>query len=341
MPSTESSVIAVASSGALVSSVIISVQTIRIFLLNKTFFSGYVCCIATHSHLNIYHLRTAAVLLLAAGLITACPAKPAPPTGGKDGQEVAPGVHLIGRIANSRITESSGLNQSTKDPGVYWTHNDGKRPHLFAIDREGKSLNELVVAQPFITDWEDISTDRKGHIYIGDIGNNDARRNQLAVFEADEPDPKSPLGMVKVKREWQLRFPKEPFDCESLFIKGGYGYVISKVFKDAKAEIYRFALTEQKEPVVLEMVAQLKIDSPVTGACLSPDGKKLGIVSKGGAYVYQVGKDLSKLTKQKPYHTKFRHEHIEACVFVPEGLLATAESREIYLFTDEAFHPGK
>jgi hypothetical protein len=271
----------------------------------------------------------------------ACHSKPAATSPGNPGKEVAPGVHLVGRINNARITESSGIIQSTKDPEVFWTHNDGKHPSLFAITREGKPLTEFTVVNAALHDWEDISTDRKGHIYIGDIGNNDARRNQLAVFEADEPDPKSPLGMVKVKREWQLRFPKEPFDCESLFIKGGYCYVISKVFKDAKAEIYRFALTEQKEPVVLEMVAQLKIDSPVTGACLSPDGKKLGIVSKGGAYVYQVGKDLSKLTKQKPYHTKFRHEHIEACVFVPEGLLATAESREIYLFTDEAFHPGK
>jgi len=291
--------------------------------------------------LNIYHLRTAAVLLLAAGLITACPAKPSPPTGDKVGQEVAPGVHLIGRIANSRITESSGLIQSTKDPGVYWTHNDGKRPHLFAIDREGKSLNELVVAQPFITDWEDISTDRKGHIYIGDIGNNDARRNQLAVYEADEPDPKSHQGIVRVNRAWQLRFPGKPFDCESLFIHDGYGYVISKVFNDAHAEIFRFPLTEQKQPFVLEPVAQLKIDSPVTGACLSADGKSLGLVSKSGAYLYRVGKDLGKLAKQKPYHTKLHDAHIEGCCFVPEGMLVTAESREIYLFTDEPFRTLK
>ncbi|MDB6029753.1 MAG: hypothetical protein JWM16_91 [Verrucomicrobiales bacterium] len=269
----------------------------------------------------------------------ACHSKPSMPSPGELGKEVAPGVHLVGHIANARITESSGIIQSTKDPLVFWTHNDGKRANLFGMTREGKPITEFVVVNAALHDWEEISTDRKGHIYIGDIGNNEARRNQIAVYEADEPDPKSQIGMVKVNRGWQLRFPKQPFDCESLFIKGGYAYVISKVFKNAKAELFRFPLTDQKEPVVLELVAQLRIDSPVTGACLSPDGKKLGIVSKGGAYVYQVGKDLSKLAKQKPYHTKFRHEHIEACTFVPEGLLATAESREIYLFTDEAFHP--
>jgi hypothetical protein len=43
----------------------------------------------------------------------------------------------------------------------------------------------------------------------------------------------------------------------------------------------------------------------------------------------------------KPAHTKFKHEHIEGCCFVPEGLLATAETREIFLFTDPAFHPAR
>ncbi len=248
-----------------------------------------------------------------------------------------PGVRLLGRIGNARITESSGLIQSKADPEIFWTHNDGKRPHLFAIDRTGKSLNEFVVALPYLHDWEDISTDRAGHIYIGDIGNNDAKRNQLAVYEADEPDPRATVGVIKINRGWQLKFPGKPFDCESLFIRGGFGYVISKVFDDAHAEIYRFPLTTQKDPVVLESVVQLKIDSPVTGACLSPNGKALGLVSKSGAYLYHLGKDMTKLAKQKPYHTKLRDAHIEGCCFVPEGMLATAESREIYLFTDEAF----
>jgi hypothetical protein len=212
---------------------------------------------------------------------------------------------------------------------------------LFAIHREGKSLNEFIVAPPLVSDWEDISTDRKGHIYIGDIGNNDAKRTQIAVHEADEPDPKSGAGIVRITRSWQLRFPGKPFDCESLFILDGNGYVISKVFDDAHAELYRFPLTEQKHPFVLESVAKLKIDSPVTGACLSADGKSLGLVSKSGAYLYHVGKDLAKLAKQKPYHTKLRDAHIEGCCFVPEGMLVTAESREIYLFTDEPFRTVK
>jgi hypothetical protein len=75
----------------------------------------------------------------------------------------------------------------------------------------------------------------------------------------------------------------------------------------------------------------------VTGADISPDGKLLGLVAKSGAFVYRIDGDVARVVKGKPFQAKFRHEHIEGCTFVPDGLLATAESREIYLYTDAAF----
>jgi hypothetical protein len=257
-------------------------------------------------------------------------------------KEVAPGVQRIGSIRDPRITESSGVAASRQFPGVFWTHNDGDKPYsytLFAINREGGALRDFQLTGTQLHDWEDIAIDDQRHLYVGDIGNNDARRFLIAVHEIDEPDPKGAKAVVKVNRTWQLRFPKLPFDCESLFVWEGFGYVVSKVFNDAKAEIYRFPLTNQTAPFTLELVTRLKIDSPVTGADISPDGKLLGLVAKSGPFVYQINGDVLKAGKVKPVHTKFKHEHIEGCCFMPEGLLATAENREIFLFTNPAFHP--
>src|SRR5207245_2440508 len=151
---------------------------------------------------------------------------------------------------------------------------------------------------------------------------------ELAVYQIDEPDPTSRVAVIRVKRAWRLRFPGEPFDCESLFVWDGHGYVVSKVFKDARAQIFRFPLADRKKPIVLELVATTKIESPVTGADISPDGKLLGLVGKSGAFVYRINGEVARAGKGKPYQTKFRHEHLEACCFVSDGLLATAESRE-------------
>lgn len=260
--------------------------------------------------------------------------------GSLPGKEVAPGVREIGRIANPRLTESSGVVASRQFPGIFWTHTDGgspKKQSLYAMERDGTSVSEVFISDIFLTDWEDIAIDDQKHLFIGDLGNNDARRSELWVHQIDEPDPRGAARVTRPTRSWKLRFPGAPFDCESLFIWQGHGYVVSKVFKDARAQIFRFPLTDTKEPVTLELVATTKIESPVTGADISPDGKLLGLVAKSGAFLYRIDGDVARADKGKPFQVKFRHEHIEACTFVPEGLLATAESREIYLFTAPAF----
>ncbi len=43
-------------------------------------------------------------------------------------------------------------------------------------------------------DWEDIAIDDAGHLYLGDIGNNDAKRDTLFVYEIDEPNPTTGAG---------------------------------------------------------------------------------------------------------------------------------------------------
>lgn len=252
-------------------------------------------------------------------------------------------VSEIGRITHPAITESSGVAASQTQTNVFWTHTDGggKKQVLYAMSRTGSPLAEYRVMGGRIDDWEDIAMGNDGKVYIGDIGNNDAKRAELAVFRVDEPKVKTgQLGAVTVDRAWRLRFPGAAFDCEALFVWDNTGYVISKVFKDARAELYRFTLTNSTPVQVLEKVATLKIDSPVTGATISADGRLLGIVAKNGAYVCEIKGEPARAAEARLHHTKFNN-HIEACTFVPEGLLTTSESREIHLFTHDKFNLEK
>jgi hypothetical protein len=270
-----------------------------------------------------------------AASLTACNATEPEP-----GQEIAPGVRLIARITDPRITESSGVIASRRYSNVFWTHNDGggpKKQVLYAIDREGNTHAAFPVTGPRFHDWEDIAIDDAGHLYLGDIGNNDSKEDSLAVYEIDEPDPTSGAGSVVPKREWRLKFPNAPFDCESLFVWKDHGYVISKVFDNARAQVFRFPLGNTNGPLTLELVATTKIESPVTGADISADGSLLGLVSKAGAYVFRIDGDPARVTGAEPHHTKLKDQHIEGCCFVPDGLLATSERRNIFLFTDPAF----
>jgi hypothetical protein len=277
-------------------------------------------------------IKTLLLASLLAASLTACNAA-------EPGQEIAPGVRLFAYIRDPRIKESSGVVASRRH-SVYWTHNDGggpKKQILYAIEREGNTRASFPVIGVTLHDWEDIAIDNAGHLYIGDIGNNDAKRDMLSVYEIDEPNPQAGTGSIAPKRAWKLKFPGAPFDCESLFFWKDRGYVVSKVFDKAHARIFRFPLKETNQPLTLELVATTKIKSPVTGADISADGTLLGLVAKNGAYVFRIDGDVTRVTNANPHHTKLKNEHIEGCCFVPEGLLATSERRTIFLFTDPAF----
>ena len=255
------------------------------------------------------------------------------------GQEIAPGVRLFAYIHDPRIKESSGVVASRRH-SVYWTHNDGggpKKQVLYAIDREGNTRASFPVIGVTLHDWEDIAIDDAGHLFIGDIGNNDSKRDALAVYEIEEPNPQAGAERISPKRAWKLKFPGAPFDCESLFVWKDDGYVVSKVFNNARAQIFRFPLKETNRPLTLELVATTKIESPVTGADISADGTLLELVAKNGAYVFRIDGDVTRISNATPHHTKLKNEHIEGCCFVPEGLLVTSERRMIFLFTDPAF----
>src|SRR5688572_15552561 len=99
-------------------------------------------------------------------------------------------IQQIGRLDRDKIKESSGIVASRQFPGVFWTHSDkGNAPTIFAIDRSGKLLADFRVDAEN-DDWEDIATDDSGRLYIGRIGNNDAKEKEIAVYRVEEPDPR-------------------------------------------------------------------------------------------------------------------------------------------------------
>ena len=238
----------------------------------------------------------------------------------------------VGRIEHAPVRESSGIVASRRHPGVFWTHNDkGNASRLYAIGGEGKLLAEFGVDAPN-DDWEDVATDADGNLYVGNIGNNGAKRDWLEVHRLTEPDPAAASGTVpvlKVERTWRLRFPGKAFDCESLFVHGGYGYVISKLFTAQPAAVYRFALGDAGEST-LEKVADLPIRTPVTAADLSADGSRMVVLSGEGLHVFRVDGDVARAGSVPAKVIALPQGKLEGACFTPDGLLVTSEGREIY-----------
>ena len=263
-------------------------------------------------------------------------------------------VRLVGQIQSKEVEESSGVVASRRFEGVYYTHNDsGNAPSVYAIKGDGAVLREYRIPSKH-TDWEDIAVDDQNRLYIGNIGNNDAQKTSVEVFRFSEPDLIEGAGKEKKKRKgkkpkdedrsnevrvrvetsWKLSYPDRPFDAESLFIHGDHGYVISKMPIGMPAAIYRFPLDAGSE-VKLEKVAQLPVKAPVTGADLTSDGNRLAVLSVAGLYLFDVGGDLTKAQTATPTVVPLPNRKLEGVCFGKDGIVITAESREIYLLPDE------
>jgi hypothetical protein len=255
------------------------------------------------------------------------------PADAADREAVVP--KQVGRIAHPQLVESSGIVASRQHPDLFWTHNDGPRPILYGIRRDGATAAEVAIKGAAFEDWEDIAIDASNHLFLADTGNNNRKRREVAVYRITEPD----LGAshASVERKWVLRYPKEPFDSEGLFVWNETGYVISKVTDDRKAEIFSFALTNSVSTQTLQFVTRLDVQSPVTAADISANGRYLALVAKSGVFVFSIDGNVAVAGKVKPARVRFRHESMEGCCFVPGGLLTCAESREIYFFSEEAF----
>jgi hypothetical protein len=247
---------------------------------------------------------------------------------------------IVGHIDSPAIPESSGIVESRKHPGVFWTHNDsGNPPAIFAIDRTGKLLGMFAVNAPNV-DWEDIAIDDGGFLYLADIGNNNRNRNEVQIYRVAEPDPVAKgVAPLAVDRTWRLTFPNaQPFDAESLVLLGDNAYIIAKYRDGTQPGVYEFNLKVATDPQELKRVGTLSLRSPVTAADISRDGQQLAVMTVTGPNVYQINGDLHTVPPSPIASFLFIDAAIEAVTFTNGGLLATTEGRRVIFFPLPA-HP--
>lgn len=214
----------------------------------------------------------------------------------------APSVRVLstGVLAERRLTESSGVVASRRHPGIYWTINDsGNGPGLFATDSSGRAVAALLVRGAANVDWEDLATgpcaDGSPCLYIGDIGDNRARRSRLVVYRLAEPDIGGPSSTAPVLDSLVLRYPDRPHDAEALAVtRDGWLLVITKD-TSGPPRLYRAALAGEGAERRLERVGDLPVATSVlrgrlvTGADISPDGRWLALRTYVSIHLFRVG----------------------------------------------------
>lgn len=199
------------------------------------------------------------------------------------------------------LPEASGIAASRRTPGVLWSHNDAGLPILYALTTEGAVQARIRVTGARVGDWESVSVGpcpQGTCVYIGDIGDNYAKRREITIYRVPEPDTNATV--TASAESLGASYPDGPRDAEALFVLPNEAvFVVTKGEKGAVA-LYRIPSPFRNGAhVQLERVATLVAPGPnqvgvadrrkVTGAAASADGRWVALRTGTAITFYAAG----------------------------------------------------
>ncbi|MGB0176678.1 MAG: hypothetical protein ACPF9D_05910 [Owenweeksia sp.] len=145
-------------------------------------------------------------------------------------------LHTLASLPEE-LEECSGMIYHEPGQKVIFINDSGNRPEILATDLKGNLIQQYCLPGAVNVDWEDLTHDDKGYMYIGDFGNNQNRRKDLVIYKVEEAkalagDDDFELQEIHFTYEDQNGFPpdreKRNFDMEAMIHIGDSLYLFSK-----------------------------------------------------------------------------------------------------------------
>jgi hypothetical protein len=195
------------------------------------------------------------------------------------------------------LPEASGVAVSRRASDRFWTHNDSGQPALFMFDEDGTVTARVHLPDATVIDWEAVAAGPCGSescLYVADIGDNDARRDQITIYRVTEPlDANAATATAEALHG---KYPDGPHDAETLLVSGaGDVYIVTKGSTGPIA-LYRFPRDAGAggPAVQLERVGEprsarrVSNDEQVTDGAVSADGTRIVLRTHDALFFYRT-----------------------------------------------------
>jgi len=204
------------------------------------------------------------------------------------------------------ISESSGLELGD-EPNTFYTHSDhgSSSATLYKISQNGKLLETHAIAGASLVDWEDLTRDESGNLFIGDIGNNSGNRSELKIYKVRASDPGSAQTISfsydsrdavesKGKKGKGKAKTARSFNSEAMFWHNGNIYLVTKA-SGGGGDAHLFQVSDSPGTHTAKHLGQKALGDKITSADISPSGDKLVLMSVGKLHVFNLnGSDYFK-----------------------------------------------
>lgn len=217
------------------------------------------------------------------------------------------------------VTESSGL--IFYNDSLLITHNDsGDKPVLYVVNLKGKLVHQVVINNANNVDWEDITKDDKGNIYVADIGNNSNQRKDLKIYKIKSHNLLNVNSLnaeiIEVSYNEQTDFPPKDealnFDAEGIAYHNDSLWIITKCRSipfEGNAYIYKFPVKSGKYNLKRKAYLFIGKDGFIKDAVTSLDiyNNKIYLLTYNRILIYGITNNNLNFENQyfiKPYSQK-------------------------------------
>ncbi|MDG4716758.1 SdiA-regulated domain-containing protein [Winogradskyella marincola] len=178
---------------------------------------------------------------------------------------------------NNAIKEASAA-ETTSQSNLIWTIEDaGNDSNLYGLDSGGNIVKQINITNASNIDWEDLTSDKEGNIYIGDFGNNNEKRKHFRILKINHNDLDNDTAEAEII---DFTVPKKKYskDFEAFFLYNNSFYIFSKETK--KFITLKVPNTPGKHEAILRSDFNLNgKNNKITSADISDDGKSIVLLN--------------------------------------------------------------
>lgn len=242
------------------------------------------------------------------------------------------------------LIEVSGIAIDKKNDVIWMVNDSGNKARVYGVDTMG-TIKKVLKIDAKNRDWEDLTMDLEGNLYIGNFGNNDNDSKALSIYIIKAEDLASDKEKLKPEiisfsYPEQEKFPpkknRRHFDCESFFYfqDSLYLFTKSRVAKaPEKTNLYK--LPAQKGTYQAQYVSTFETceenECWVTSADISADGKQLALLTENSVFVFSNLNQQNFFSSPVSRYTFDYDSQKESVAFKNDSILYVADE---YLGTD-------
>lgn len=236
------------------------------------------------------------------------------------------------------LNEVSGIETSPNNVLIWMVNDSGNAAILYGLDLQGNTKRAITI-EAKNRDWEDLTIDKKGNIYIGNFGNNDNDSKGLSIYKISADSIATNKNSLKPEvisftYPEQKKFPPKKknrhFDCEAFFHFNDALYLFTKSRnpkKYGKTNLYKLPAKVGNYKAKFLDTFETCDDSEcwVTAADINDSATKMVLLTENSVFVFSKFKDDSFFKSEYKRYKFTYNSQKESVAFKNDSTLYIAD----------------